>query len=100
MKSGAAEATRIGKRGTVVIPARMRKRMGLDEGSLVLVEEDRGGVVIRPAVALPIEIYTPERKAEFLLENALDQKDYALARKAVRRMGLDPDRIPHKPPRS
>jgi len=78
----------------------MRKRMGLDEGSLVLVEEDRGGVVIRPAVALPVEIYTPERKAEFLLENAIDRNDYALARKAVRKMGLDPDRIPHTPPRS
>jgi AbrB family looped-hinge helix DNA binding protein len=99
MKSSAAEATRIGKRGTVVIPARMRKRMGLDEGSLVLVEEDRGGVVIRPAVALPVEIYTPERKAAFLLENAVDPKDYVLARKAVRKMGLDPDRIPHQPQR-
>jgi len=74
--------------------------MGLDEGSLVLVEEDRGGVVIRPAVALPVEIYTPERKAEFLLENAIDRNDYALARKAVRKMGLDPDRIPHNRPRS
>ncbi|MGE5346502.1 MAG: AbrB/MazE/SpoVT family DNA-binding domain-containing protein [Acidithiobacillales bacterium] len=100
MKSRAAEATRIGKRGTVVIPARMRKRMGLDEGSLVLVEEDRGGVVIRPAVALPVEIYTPERKAEFLLENSVDRKDYALARKAVQKLGLDPDQVPHKPPRS
>ncbi|HUM03224.1 MAG TPA: AbrB/MazE/SpoVT family DNA-binding domain-containing protein [Thermoanaerobaculia bacterium] len=100
MRSGTAEATRIGKRGTVVIPVRMRKRIGLEEGALVLVEEDRGGVVIRPAVALPIEIYAPERKAEFLLENAVDRKDYALARKAVRKMGLDPDRIPHKPPRS
>jgi len=73
--------------------------MGLDEGSLVLVEEDRGGVVIRPAVALAVEIYTPERKAEFILENAVDAKDYSLARKAVRKMGLDPDRIPHKQPR-
>ncbi|MFI5181325.1 MAG: AbrB/MazE/SpoVT family DNA-binding domain-containing protein [Thermoanaerobaculia bacterium] len=99
MKSNVAEATRIGKRGTVVIPARMRKRMGLDEGSLVLVEEDECGVVIRPAVALPVEIYAPERKAGFLLENAVNAKDYALARKAVRKMGLDPDRIPHKPPR-
>jgi AbrB family looped-hinge helix DNA binding protein len=100
MKSGVAEAMRIGKRGTVVIPVRMRKRMGLDEGSLVLVEEERGGVVIRPAVAMAVEIYTPERKAEFLLENAVDLKDYARARAAVRKLGLDPDEIPHKPPRS
>ncbi len=74
--------------------------MGLDEGSLVLVEEDRGGVVIRPAVAMAVEIYTPERKAEFLLENAIDMKAYAWALKEVRKMGLDPSKIPHKPPKS
>ncbi len=41
------------------------------------------------------ETYTPERKAEFLLNNAVDEADYALAREKVRRMGLDPDDIPH-----
>lgn len=83
-----------------MIPARMRKRTGLDEGSLVLIREDRGGIVIRPAVAMEVEIYSPERKAEFLLENAVDMKDYARARKAVRKLGLDPDEISHEPPRA
>jgi hypothetical protein len=54
--------------------------------------------VIRPAEAIPIEIYTRERKAEFLLENSVGAADYARARREVRKMGLDPDRIPHTPP--
>jgi hypothetical protein len=37
-----------------------------------------------------VEIYRPERKAEFLLSNAVDQKDYRAARNEVQRMGLDP----------
>jgi len=94
------EPAKVGKRGTVVIPAKLRKKFGIEEGSSVLVEEGPDGVVIRPAVTLPVEVWTPERKAAFLLENAVDLKDYAWARKQVRRMGLDPDKIPHGRPKA
>jgi hypothetical protein len=45
-----------------------------------------------------LEDYTPERIAEFLLSNAVDAQDYAESRAEVRRMGLDPDKVPHKKP--
>ena len=45
-----------------------------------------------------IEQYTPGRKAEFLLSNAIDKADYRKARKEVRKLGLDPDSIPHRRP--
>ena len=51
-----------------------------------------------PAVTLPVETWDPERKAAFLLENAVDTNDYEWAREEVRRMGLDPDQIPHGRP--
>ena len=93
-----SETTKIGKRGAVVIPAALRRRLGLEEGTLVIAEEREGGVLIRPAVALPVETYSPERRAEFLLSNAVDADDYAQAVREVRRLGLDPERIPHKKP--
>ncbi len=92
------EAVKIGKRGTVVIPVAVRKRFGLEEGSLVLVEESADGVLLRPAVAMPVEMYSLKEKAAFLLENAVDEQDYARAAAAVREMGLDPDAIPHTRP--
>ena len=46
----------------------------------------------------PVEIYTPERKAEFLLSNALDAKDYDAAAEEVRKLGIDPAKIPHYRP--
>jgi len=62
-------------------------------------EPCEGGVLIRPALVLPVEVYTPERKAQFLLSNAVDAADYADALAEVRAMGLDPETIPHyKPP--
>lgn len=94
-----AQTGKIGKRGTVVIPSRLRDRFGFEEGSLVIAEEAAGGVLIRPAAAVALEIYTPERRAEFLLSNAVDARDYQRAARLVRRMGLDPDAIPHRKPR-
>jgi AbrB family looped-hinge helix DNA binding protein len=95
----AAEPSRVGKRGTVVIPAALRRRYGIEEGTFVIAEPRDGGVLIRPALVLPVEVYTPERKAQYLLSNAVDAADYADAVAEVRAMGLDPGRIPHyKPP--
>jgi AbrB family looped-hinge helix DNA binding protein len=92
------ETTRVGKRGTIVIPAALRQKYGLGEGSQLIVEALPEGVLLRPVVTLPIEIYTPERKAEFLLNNAITLKDYAAAVEEVRNMGLDPERISHQKP--
>ena len=91
-------ASRIGRRGTVVIPARLRRRFGLQEGDLVVTEERPEGILLRPAVAVPVEVYSPERVAELLLNNAVSSADYSAARDEVQGMGLDPDRIPHTPP--
>jgi AbrB family looped-hinge helix DNA binding protein len=92
------ESSKVGKRGGVVIPARLRKKYGIDEGTLVIAEEREDGILIRPAVALPLETYSPERIAEFLLSNAVDAEDYARAVGRVRSMGLDPDSIAHSKP--
>ncbi len=76
----------------------MRRRFGIDEGATVLAEETDEGILLRPAVVLPLEAYTPQRQAEFLLNNAVDLQDYQWAVREVRNMGLDPDTIPHDKP--
>ena len=58
------------------------------------------GELTCPAAALPVEIYSEERKAEFLLSNAVDEQDYAWARHEVSRLGLDPDQVPRERKRS
>lgn len=90
--------SRVGKRGTIVIPADLRRKYGLEEGALVLVEEGEEGVTLRPAMALPVEIYSARRKAELLLENAVDEEDYRRAVEEVRKLGLDPADVPHEKP--
>ena len=90
------ESARVGKRGAIVVPAKLRKRFGIEEGTIVTAEELGDGILIRPAVVLPVERYTPERKAEFLLSGATTDADYQEARKEVRKLGLDPDSVTHR----
>lgn len=53
------------KRGVLTLPVRVRRELGLTGDSLVIAESTRDGVLLRPAVALPIEIYTDARIREF-----------------------------------
>ena len=87
----------MGKRGTVVIPATMRRQLNLDEGSPLQIETLNDKIVMSPAAqkAPEVEIYTPERLAEFFLNNVLTKKGYLEARRDVQAMGLDPDSIDH-----
>ena len=93
------KTSKVGKRGTIVVPARLRRKFGIEEGRLVVAEERPDGILIRPAVALPIEVYTLERKAEFILSNAVDAEDYETAVAEVRKLGINPSKIPHHKPR-
>ena len=92
------EVITVGKRGTIVIPSSLRKRFGVHEGDLLITEDHGDGILITPAIALPIERYSPQRKAEFILSNAIDQNDYEKACEEVRKLGIDPDTIKHHKP--
>lgn len=93
------DSARVGKRGTVVVPAKLRRRYGLEEGSFVTAEPRDDGILLRPAIIVPIEKYSPQRKAEFLLNNAITAADYRRARREVKKLALDPDSIPHRRPK-
>ncbi len=58
------ETVSVSQGGDVPIPPTLRQLTGIDAGSLVTLEARGGTIVIRP-VGEDIEVYTPERKAEF-----------------------------------
>jgi len=64
----------INSRGTLTIPKALRKTFGLDKGGSVYAENTKDGIVLRPAVTFPIEIYSDERVKEF------DESDLELER--------------------
>jgi len=40
----------------MVVPARLRHKLGIEYGGLVIAEERPEGILIRPAAAVPVEI--------------------------------------------
>lgn len=58
----------VNSRGTITLPAKLRKAIGVKENDLLIAETTEEGLLLKPAVALPVENYTPERIAEFAAE--------------------------------
>ncbi|MDH5255767.1 MAG: AbrB/MazE/SpoVT family DNA-binding domain-containing protein [Gammaproteobacteria bacterium] len=69
-------------RGTLTLPAKLRQSLGLKADDQLIAETVPGGLLLRPAVTLPVEMYTDERLAEF--EAAEAELASALARKKRR----------------
>jgi bifunctional DNA-binding transcriptional regulator/antitoxin component of YhaV-PrlF toxin-antitoxin module len=88
------------KDGSITIPDELRERYGIEDGSLLLIEAGAEGIMLRPAGWPEPEVYTPERIAEFLLNNAVNAEDYQAAVEEVKALGIDPATIPHDRPSS
>lgn len=55
----------INSRGVVTLPAKLRRALGLKTDDQLIAETTAQGLLLRPAVTLPIELYTQERLKEF-----------------------------------
>jgi AbrB family looped-hinge helix DNA binding protein len=52
-------------RGVITLPAKLRKELGLKADDLLIAEATGEGLLLRPAVTLPVEMYSAERVKEF-----------------------------------
>ena len=84
---------KIGKRGTLVLPAKLRKQFGLDEGSLLITETKDGEIRLRPALLYEPEVWSPERTAYFMLVNSLTKEEWDRAVPDVVAMGFNPNKV-------
>ena len=55
----------ITSRGVITLPAKLRQALGLKAEDHLIAETTAQGLLLRPAVTLPIEMYTAERVREF-----------------------------------
>jgi antitoxin PrlF len=77
----------ITSRGVITLPARLRRALGLRADDQLIAELTPEGLLLRPAVTLPVEIYSEEREREF------DREEVDLQR------ALDQDQRPAREPR-
>ena len=55
----------VSRRGVVTLPAKLRQALGIKADDQLIAETTPQGLLLRPAVTLPIEIYSDERIREF-----------------------------------
>lgn len=58
-------AIHISRRGVITLPARLRRALGLSADDQLIAEVTPDGLLLRPVVTLPVEIYTADREREF-----------------------------------
>ncbi len=66
-------------RGVISLPAALRRAVGLRPNDQVIAETTPEGILLRPAITLPIELYSDERIAEFDASEK-DLADFFVAR--------------------
>ncbi|MCE2964404.1 MAG: AbrB/MazE/SpoVT family DNA-binding domain-containing protein [Alphaproteobacteria bacterium] len=65
------DSVSITERGTLTLPAHLRKAMGLTGGQqFIITAMPTGELLLRPATTIPMEVYSEERIAEFASEEA------------------------------
>ena len=69
------ESLTVSGRGQITLPANMRKRLGIEAGGVLIVEEREGDIVLRPAAVLEIETYSDTDIAHWDTEDRLDDAE-------------------------
>ena len=54
----------------MTFPAKLRKRHAIGQSDKLIVEETPNGILLRPSISMPIELYSEERIAEFTEDDA------------------------------
>ena len=55
----------ITERGVITLPAKLRLALGLSANDQLIAETTPDGLLLRPAITLPIEMYSEDRLREF-----------------------------------
>ena len=52
-------------RGQITLPAALRRRLGIKEGDVLIVDDQEGQLVLRPAAVVEIDVYSDDQIREW-----------------------------------
>jgi len=65
----------VSDRGQITLPAKLRKRFGLKPGTVIIVEDRQGEIILKPAAVLEIETYSDADIARWDEEDRLEPEE-------------------------
>ena len=75
----------VSSRGQITLPASVRKRLGIQSGGIVTLEERDNVVVLRPAAVVEIETYSGKEIAQWDKEDSLEPAERKALLKHLRK---------------
>jgi AbrB family looped-hinge helix DNA binding protein len=75
----------VSSRGQITLPSSVRKRLGIQSGGIVTLEEKDHVVVLRPAAVVEIETYSDEDIARWDREDRLEPAERKVLLKSLRK---------------
>ena len=61
-------------RGQITLPSEIRKKYGMDEGSVLVAEDRNGEIVLKPAAVYEVDYYTDEQINELASADSYKNK--------------------------
>lgn len=81
-----AQTLVVSDRGQITLPAKVRKRMGIKGGDVMILEDRNEEIVLRPGIVLEFERYSDEQIAEWDAADVLDDQERARLLEAFDRL--------------
>ena len=75
----------VSSRGQITLPSLVRKRLGIQSGGIVTLEERDNVIVLRPAAVVEIETYSNEEIAQWDKEDRLESAERNALLKRLRK---------------
>jgi len=75
----------VSSRGQITLPSSVRKRLGIQSGGIVTLEERDNVVVLRPAAVVEIETYSDDDIAQWDKEDLLEPAERNALLKSLRK---------------
>ena len=57
-------------RGQITLPSEIRKKYGMNEGSILIAEDRNGEIILKPAAVYEVEYYKDEQINEWIAEDS------------------------------
>jgi AbrB family looped-hinge helix DNA binding protein len=75
----------VSSRGQITLPASIRKRLGIQSGGIVTIEEKESEIVLKPAAVVEIETYSNEDISQWDKEDRLEPTERNALLKRLRK---------------
>lgn len=75
----------VSERGQITLPSALRKRLGIEPGGVLVVEESNGALVLKPATVVTLEAYGDADIARWDAEDRLSAAERTKIIKRLKR---------------